>query len=185
MRAERALDASDDVRAASLWLSLQQRSWRSLAILAGGPGVDTLETANSLARMGWWFTGQPTCVLDMRDMSLRLLEHQVREMAAQLRGGERAFVALRSIPENPTAVPLAKAADAVVLCVELGSTDIQRAREAIRVIGRSRFLGTILVPKCAPAPCDELSQRARSSEPEPVEDFSTAPWAGIARASGG
>jgi hypothetical protein len=135
----------DEVGMETLWLSLQRRPWQSLAVLAASKGVATLEAANSLARMGWWFTGQPTCVFDMRDLSLRLLEDQIRSMGAQLQGGERAFVALRSLTENPTAGPIAMAADAVVLCVELAKTDIKGAQKAIASIGRDKFIGTILV----------------------------------------
>jgi hypothetical protein len=136
----------DDVRLQLLWLAMQQRVWRSLAVMAASEGIDTLTTADTLAKIAWAYTGQPTCVLDMRDLSLRLLEHQIRDMAAQLQGGERVFVALRSMNENPTAVPLAMAADAVVLCVELGRTDIKGARRTLTTIGREKFLGTLIVP---------------------------------------
>lgn len=136
----------DDVRLQLLWLAMQQRVWRSLAILGASEGIDTLAVADTLAKIAWAYTGQPTCVLDMRDLSLRLLEHQIRDMAAQLQGGERVFVALRSMNENPTAVPLAMAADAVVLCVELGRTDIKGARRTLATIGREKFLGTLIVP---------------------------------------
>ena len=145
VRRQGVSDLGDDVRLQHLWISLQQRSWRSLAVLGAAKGVPTLDTANSLAQIAWWYAGEPSCVFDMRDLSLRLLEHQIRDMAAQLQGGERVFVALRSLSENPTASPLAKAADAVVLCVELGKTDIKSARRAIAAVGRDRFLGTILV----------------------------------------
>lgn len=136
----------DDVRLQLLWLALQQRAWRSLAVMAASDGIETLAVADTLAKIAWAYTGQPTCVLDMRDLSLRLLEHQIRDMAAQLQGGERVFVALRAMSENPTAVPLAMAADAVVLCVQLGRTDIKSARRTLATIGRERFLGTLLVP---------------------------------------
>ena len=139
-------DVGDDIRLQQLWISLQQRSWRSLAVLGAAEGIATLDAAKALARCAWWYTGQPSCVFDMRDLTLRLLENQIRDMAAsQLRGGERVFVALRSLRENPTALPLAMAADAAVLCVELGRTDIKSAQRTISTIGRDRFLGTILV----------------------------------------
>jgi hypothetical protein len=137
----------DDVRLQLLWLALQRRTWRSLAVIAASEGVETLTVADTLAKIAWGYTGQPTCVFDMRDLNLRLLEHQIRDMAAQLQGGERVFVALRSINENPTAVPLAMAADAVVLCVELGRTDIKGAQRTLATIGREKFLGTLLVPR--------------------------------------
>jgi hypothetical protein len=138
---------ADDVRMQHLWLGLQKRPWHSLAVISAGQGVATLAAANSLAKIAWWYTGAPTCVFDMRDLSLRLLEHQLRDMASQLRGGERVFVALRSTSENPTAVPLAQAADAAVLCVELGKTDMKAAEKTLDAVGRQKFIGTIIVPR--------------------------------------
>ncbi|MGH7298060.1 MAG: hypothetical protein ACRELB_24180 [Polyangiaceae bacterium] len=145
LRAEAPLRPGDEVRLQTLWLSLQRRPWRSLALVAADKGVSTLDTANSLAQISWAYTGQPATVFDLRDLSLRLLEHQTRDMGEQLQQGERVFVALRSPAENPTASPIAMAADAAVLCVVLGQTDIKSAQQAVAAIGRDRFVGTILV----------------------------------------
>jgi hypothetical protein len=137
---------ADDVRSQQLWLSLQKRRWRSLAVLSASKGVGTLTVANNLAKIAWWYSGQPSCVFDMRDLSLRLLEHQLRDMSSQVEGAERVFIALRSAAENPTAVPLARAADACVLCVQLGRTNMTSAQKTLDAVGRDCFIGTILVP---------------------------------------
>jgi len=144
-RAATGPNLEDEVSLQTLWLSLARRTWRSLALLGAHRGTPTLAAANSLAQIAWWYTGQPSCVFDMRDVSLRLLDDEVRGMSAQLRGGERVFVALRSLSENPATAPLAMAADGVVLCVELGKSEIKSARQAIAAIGHDRFLGAILV----------------------------------------
>jgi hypothetical protein len=146
VRPARESRLADDLDMQQLWVALQKKSWRSLALVSASKGVATLPAANDLAKIAWWYTGVPTCVLDMRDLSLRLLEHQLRDMGSQLQGGERIFIALRSSSENPTAVPLAQAADAAVLCVELGKTDARAARRTLEAVGRERFLGTLLVP---------------------------------------
>jgi hypothetical protein len=141
----------DDIRLQQLWLSMQKRPWRSLALVSASRGVSTIETANVLAKIAWWYSGEPTCVFDMRDLSLRLLEHQLRDMTSQLEGGERIFIPLRSTFENPTAAPLARSADAAILCVALGQSDAKSAEETLNAIGRDRFLGTILL-NGAPVP---------------------------------
>jgi hypothetical protein len=145
LRADTVPVLGDEVELQTLWLSLARRSWRSLAVLAASKGTSTIGVANSLARMALWYTGQPSCVFDMRDLHLRFLDEQVRDMAAQMQGEERVFVALRSLSENATTAPLAMAADGVVLCLELGNADIKSAKRTIAAIGRERFLGTILV----------------------------------------
>jgi hypothetical protein len=135
----------EDVRLQKLWLATQRRQWQSLAILAGSKSVETLPIAEMLAQIAWCYRGQPACVFDLRDLSLRLAEYQTREIHAQADAGARVLVALRSLAENPTALLVAKEADAVILCIALGETEIKSAESTIAEVGRSRVLGTILV----------------------------------------
>lgn len=135
----------DDVKLQKLWLATQKREWRSLAIVAGSKDVSTLEVADMLAKIAWWYRGQPTCVVDLRDLSMRLVEHQLQEIASQTTHGERVIIALRSVSENPTVIAVAGLADAVVLCVELGKTSMKQASQTIDEIGKARFLGTIVI----------------------------------------
>jgi hypothetical protein len=114
-------------------------------------GVPTIETANVLAKVAWWYSGEPTGVIDLRDVTMRLLLHQLRNLDELRSHDGRMFLAMRSTLENPTSVPLARAADAVVLCVELGATDAKSAERTLDAIGRERFLGTLVLnaPPCA------------------------------------
>jgi hypothetical protein len=135
----------DDVRLQKLWLSTQQREWRSLAVIGAGKEIDTLWLAELIAKLAWSYRGTPSCVFDFRDMSLRLADHHEQNVAAQVRDGQTVTIALRSIFENPTAVPMARAADAVLLCVGLGTTDLKVAEQTISEIGRDRIIGSIVV----------------------------------------
>jgi hypothetical protein len=140
-----ARNAFDEVRFQKLWLATQKRHWRSLAIIGASEAMETLEVADMLAKIAWWYRGEPSCVIDLRDASLRLVEFQVQELMSQVQAGQRVIVALRSTIENPTAVPLARAADAVILCVKLGETALKVAEKTIDEIGRDRVLGCIVV----------------------------------------
>jgi hypothetical protein len=135
----------DDVALQKLWLATQKRDWRSLAVVAGSAGIPTLGVADMLAKIAWWYRGQPTCVVDLRDLSMRLVEHQLSEVAAQTTHGERVIIALRSVHENPTVIPVAGLVDAVILCVQLGATSMKQASQTVDEIGKERFLGTIVV----------------------------------------
>jgi hypothetical protein len=141
---------ADDVRLQQIWLAANARSWRSLAIVAASANVSTIDTANVLAKIAWLYSGEPTSVFDLRGVSLRLVEHQVNDIQARVSLGDRVFIALRSATEDPTAVPIARAADAAVLCLMLGQTDGQSALTTVNAIGRDRFLGSILVPQPRP-----------------------------------
>ena len=63
----------------------------------------------------------------------------------------RVILALRSANENPTAIPLARTADAVVLCIGLGTTAIKSAEKTIDEIGRDRVLGSIVLKPVKPS----------------------------------
>jgi len=141
-----APNAMDDVASQLLWLATQKRPWRSLAVVAASRGVPTIEVANTFAKLAWWYRGQPSSVADFRDLSLRLADYQLRDLGAQLQNEPvTVVIALRSIYENPTVVPVARTVEAAVLCVRLGDTKAAAARQTVEAIGRDKFLGTIVV----------------------------------------
>ncbi len=136
----------DDLASQLLWLATQQREWRSLAVVGASECVGTLEVANMFAKLAWWYRGQPSSVADFRDLTLRLVEHQLRDVTRQLESDPVTIViALRSIFENPTVAPVASAVDAAILCVHMGLTKISSARRTVETIGRGKFLGTIVI----------------------------------------
>jgi hypothetical protein len=151
---------ADDLRFQQLWIALEKRPWRSLALLAGSKGVATLEVADLLAKIAWWYSGEPTSVFDLRDLSVRLVDHQLRELEQQLAAGDRVFIALRSTLESPSAVRVAQACDAVALLVALGQTDVKSAEWTISAVGRERFLGSILLPN------DASGRRQKRTKPQ-------------------
>jgi hypothetical protein len=126
-------------------MATRRRAWRSLAVISGGAEVQSISAANMLARMAWRYSGEAASIFDLRDVSLRLVEHQLREIRAQVEAGDRVFIALRSVSENPAAESVAREADALVLCVALGTTNVKSARRTVEAIGRERFLGCLLV----------------------------------------
>jgi hypothetical protein len=136
----------DDLTSQLLWLATQQRAWRSLAVVGADQSVETIEVANMFAKLAWWYRGQPSSVADFRDLTLRLVDHQLRDVALQLESDPVTIViALRSIFENPTVAPVASAVDAAILCIRMGVTKMSSARRTVETIGRERFIGTIVV----------------------------------------
>jgi hypothetical protein len=128
-----------------IWLALQGKDWRSLAIVPGNQGLSTLGMAQALVDVGWQHRGLPIGLADLRNVTLPYIDSVIDEVRAHIYGGERVLIALRSIFENPATVPIAQAADGVVLCVSLGSTKIARAEETLEQVGKGRFLGSIVV----------------------------------------
>ncbi len=57
----------------------------------------------------------------------------------------RAIVAIQPVVDEPLGVAVAQAADAVVLCIELGKTRMAAARRTIDIIGADRLIGAVLI----------------------------------------
>lgn len=148
----------DDIRLQKLWLGVERREWRSLAVIGADQGVETVQLAELLAQLAWRYRGQPSSVCDLRDLSMRLVDYQVREMHAQIDGGTRLVISLRSIFENPTASLIAQQADAVVICLSLGATTFKAAEETIAAVGRDHVMGSIVMRPKATA-----GRRSRAS----------------------
>jgi hypothetical protein len=145
VRAPDVPNIGDDVRLQKLWLATQRREWRSLAVLGASSSIDTLGFAELLAKLSWWYRGQVSCVIDLRDLSLRLVDYHKQEVKSQIDAGACVVIALRSTFENPTAVPMARSADAVVLCIDLGNAAIKAAEQTLVEVGRERVLGAIVL----------------------------------------
>jgi hypothetical protein len=128
-----------------LWLQIERRDWRSLAVLGASEGLETIHFAELLAQLAWRYRGQPSSVCDLRDLSMRLVDYQAQQMREQVESGVRLLVALRSIFENPTSAPIAAQSDAVLLCLTLGETNFKAAEETIAAVGRERIIGSILL----------------------------------------
>lgn len=57
----------------------------------------------------------------------------------------RVVIAIRSVIEEPLGVAVAQAADAVLLCVELGESQLAAARRTVELVGAERVVGALLV----------------------------------------
>jgi hypothetical protein len=62
----------------------------------------------------------------------------------------RLVIPLRSIFENPTAGPIARQADATLVCIGLGETAFKAADETIAAVGRERIIGAIVLRPRSP-----------------------------------
>jgi len=135
----------DDVRLQKFWLAIDRHRWQSLSVIAASAAVDTYALAELLAQLAWRYHGQPSNVFDLRDLSMRLVDYELREMRAQIASGTRLVVALRSIFENPTAAPVAKQTDAALICIVLGKTTLKDVRETTAAVGRDAVIGSVVL----------------------------------------
>ena len=128
-----------------LWLSIQARPWRSLALVPAGVGAPldtTVHIATALARTGMRHIGTQIHVADGTDLRLE----DATELTVQVRESSRTdlvIVALAPVNVNPVTVPLAQAADCAVLCVLLNQMRLTDAKHTTDEIGHDHFVGAV------------------------------------------
>ena len=129
--------------------------------------IESLDIASAIAEVAWQYRGEPTVVLDLREITMRLVDYHRKEIDEHVQKGENVIVALASIQQNPTTIALAKNADTSVLVVRLGETSMKSAVKTVDEIGHDKFAGTIIArPKAvARAPIVSASSIAKATQP--------------------
>ena len=131
-----------------LWLTLDRLPWRTLALLpagSGGPVDFTLSLAVTLSRTGMTHVGGPILVADGTQVPLNQLNAFLADVRTCTEGGERVIIALSNTGDNPVTAALAKASDGVVLCVLLERMRSSDAKQTIKAVGASKFLGSVII----------------------------------------
>lgn len=131
-----------------LWLTVDRMPWRTLALIPagnGGPPDFTLTLAVTLSRTGMTHVGGPILVADGTQVPLNQLNAFLADVRTCTDGGERVIIALSHAGDNPVTPALAKAADGVVLCVLLERMRSSDAKQTIKLVGSSKFLGSVII----------------------------------------
>jgi hypothetical protein len=130
-----------------LWLSVQAQSWGTLAVVPAGAGAPrdfTLTIAMTLARTGIMHLGVPIQVADGTQIQLSNVAQFLEEVRRLREAGDLILIAVATSRESPVTKSLAQAADAALLCVMMEKMGWGEARETVRIIGRERFIGSVL-----------------------------------------
>jgi hypothetical protein len=146
-----------------LWLAVQGRTWRSLAIVPAGPGAPkefTVNVATTLARTGMTHLGTPIHVADATRLPLAYLVSFAEELQRFSQEGDLVLVALAAASDNPITVSLAQKTDAALLCVMMEEMTSSDAKKTVNRIGPQRFIGSAMF-----RPGTSWSIRPQGSEP--------------------
>ena len=147
--------AGEDPRLASvelqqLWFQLQQREWSSLVVVPADPGNSAAGVATSLWRVGTILGNPAPKVLNAERMGPSVISELITDLssapdAVKAAARQRILVSIESVLSNPLGIGIAQAADAVLLCVRKGRTKVAAARTTIQLIGRERFIGSVVL----------------------------------------
>lgn len=150
-----------------LWFATRRHEWTSLAVVPTSDPVWALRIAEGLRQVAG-LTGRRARTVNAQALELLDIATLVMEMqtprgsvwtSSTPRGtsagpgqssieqpaDENLIIALPSVFANPLALPAALAADAVLIIIELGKTDLEIARRTVDAVGRERLIGSVLV----------------------------------------
>lgn len=130
-----------------LWLAVESRAWRSLALIPGGEGASldfSLIVAMTLSRTAMVHLGRPIQVADATTVPLNQLTAFCNEVQRCTSGGERLLVALPPPVGNAITASIAQSADAAVLCILSTKMSSRDAQRTVKLIGPARFLGSAI-----------------------------------------
>jgi len=155
----RNLEAWLDAEWQRLWLAVESRPWRSLALIpaAEGASIDfTLIIAMTLSRTGMVHLGSSIQIADATQVSLSQLSAFSNEVRRCTSNGQRLLVALPPTKESAVTTAIAQMVDVALLCVLSNRMSSAQAKRTLELVGPARFLGSAIFhpnqinPKPAP-----------------------------------
>ena len=116
-------------------------------VIPSDVGVDIKQVAESMVAAGRQHGEKPVSLLNATGAELNDVRQLVDKLNAITARGEWVIVAVDPIADNPSVVPLVRAASAALLVVRLGESLLASAQAAIDTVGRSRFLGSVVLDR--------------------------------------
>jgi len=141
------VDPWQDAEWQRLWLAIEGRPWRTLALIPAGEGASpnfTPLVAMVLSRIGMVHLGSPVQVADATQVRLNQLTAFFNEVERSTRQGERLLVALPPAGKNAVTASIAKSTDSALLCIMNERMSTSDAKRTVNLIGASRFLGSAI-----------------------------------------
>ncbi len=126
-----------------LWFATLKKEWSSLAVLPSHPGGSAEPIAKALARVAALQKDSSIKLIDASGTDLAGASRLIIEMTSHVAQGGLAIVVLDSVISNPAGIPVALAADAALLTVELKQADIDTGRRTLELLGEAKFVGAV------------------------------------------
>jgi hypothetical protein len=129
-----------------MWLSLMRGDWSSLVVIPTDGGIPARDVVGVLREAAAREMGRFQ-VIDAVGVSTDDGERLAREMATVVAGGTRVVAAVDSLMQSLSGVHLVRDAEAALLLVRLGSSNLEYVQSTIDLVGRERILGAVTLPR--------------------------------------
>jgi len=130
-----------------LWFQVQRQDWSSLVVVPADADISTAGLATSLWKVGCAVTTPPPQLINCEKMAPLAIADLIANLSHSPASARdlRTVISIESVLSNPLGVGIARAADAVLLCVRKRQTELDAAQRTIELIGRQCFLGSIVL----------------------------------------
>jgi len=130
-------------QAVELWFKLSKLDWATLVVVPGHRLGSGLPLACALVEAGSAISRQRIDLLSAEGHDLV----PTTDWIFPRHDGERfqRIIALDSITANPMVIPVAQAAQAVLIVVERGAADMAAVKRTVEAIGRHRITGCVMI----------------------------------------
>ncbi len=126
-------------------LACLRTPWSSLAVVPAQPGTTGRFVAEALADVAWLVRAKDVRVFSAEGLDVAGASKIIVDMVAHVAGGGLAVAIIDPVVARQAGVPIALAADGVLLCVHLGVTELANAKKTVELIGQDKFIGAITV----------------------------------------
>jgi hypothetical protein len=138
-----------------LWRAIQKTPWHSLAIVPADLATDARPIADALVHTASLLLGKAPTQLDGTGLNPGRAAMFILDMSLAAQPREHGAVAvLDSVVANEACIPVAIAADAILLVATLKEATFKGFERTLEVLGRDRIIGCVTLkagPKPGPA----------------------------------
>jgi hypothetical protein len=144
-----------------VWLQIRSQ-WSWLVVISPDRDFSTADIAYSLSVVGSRLSGRAVDFIDAKDVDLDSSSGLIAQLGTNVGAPEawdegtargpdwtrpdtKAIVALESPVANPLALPVALAADGVILCVHRRRTSMSAIRDVVDAVGADRILCAVML----------------------------------------
>jgi hypothetical protein len=128
-----------------VWFAAGQRDWSSLVLVPTDAGADVVRVAENLVTTGQIHAERPVSVVNATGVPLEGVQQIIDSIATIAARDERAIVPVDPIADNPASIAILRACSAAILVVRLGDSLLSVAENTTEIVGRERFLGSVVV----------------------------------------
>jgi len=128
-----------------IWFSIRQHTWSSLALVPSHAGIDVIKLAHTLVASGHLQGERPVGLIDATGVQLANVQQVIASLTSVAERGEHAIVPVDAIHDNPSTIAIVQAVSMALLVVRLGESLLTSAQTTLDVVGRTKFIGSIVV----------------------------------------